>query len=232
MTPQEQMTVPLLERGDRSHHLDLFLCGHHNAVLASVRRLDTDDGVREEEIVRAVQSVEVDALAGAVQRCTRPVYFMKVGGIDHIVFMLRVGIRDMAEQDARELFFIAVFILSDALAPSHLQPLVEGDIVVVRVMGGDMEAEHHVAEGRMRGGVHYLHVAEGESQIMFILLPYLYHRLAAVQELPLGGSVPQGVVVHSIEKWHIVVVVVFHDQLCREIGDMLLVHRELLFLIG
>ena len=76
-----------------------------------------------------------------------------------------------------------------------------------------MEAQHHVAEGRVRRGVHDLHVAEGESQIMFILLPYLYHRLAAVQELSLGGAVPQGVVVHRLEKGHIVVVIIAHDQL-------------------
>ena len=76
--------------------------------------------------------------------------------------------------------------------------------------------------------MHDLHVPEREMQAVLLGIPDADHLFSAADELTLCGTVPQGVVIHMQQKRHVIVVVVFHDKLDREIGDMLLVHHVLL----
>ena len=149
VAPQEQMTVMLFQRCDRRRHLDLSAVRDKNAVLCAVRRFDADDGVREDKVIRAVESVKMDPFAAAVQSGLRPVHLMEVVGIDHIVSVLLVRVGDVTEQNARVLFLVPLFILDDALTPCHQQSLIQGDILAVGIVGRDRAAEHHVTEGRM-----------------------------------------------------------------------------------
>ena len=61
MTAQKQPAVFLFKHGDRMRDLDLFFGGHHNTVLAAVRRLDADDRIGKKKVIRPVQAVEVDS---------------------------------------------------------------------------------------------------------------------------------------------------------------------------
>jgi hypothetical protein len=87
-----------------------------------------------------------------------------------------------------------------------------------------MIAQHDVAERRMSACVHHFDVTHRKGQRVLLCVPYLDHLFPTVQELSLGGAIPHGVIIHCTQEWHIVVIIVFHNQFSREIGNLLLVH--------
>ena len=92
MTPQGQAAVFFLQRGDRCHDLDSPLRRDQDTMLAAVSRLDADDRVGQEKVIRSVKSVKVDELSTAVQCRVRSIYFAEVGRIDHIILVFSVRI--------------------------------------------------------------------------------------------------------------------------------------------
>ena len=62
---------------------------------------------------------------------------------------------------------------------------------------------------------------------MLLSVPSFNHVFSAAQKLPLGRAVPHRVVIHRVQKRHIVIVIILYYQLRRQIGDHLLVHSLL-----
>ena len=173
--------------------------------------------------------MEVDALAPLrlrIARCVGPAGAFRV---DHVVLMLAVRVGNVAEQDARDFARLTVPVRFFALAPAQQKPLKNRSIMAVGVVRDDGIGQHDVAIRRVSGDVTHLQVPHGEPQRMLVRLPHPYHGIPALQELSLCGAVPQRLVVHRVQKRHIVVVVIFYDQRRRPVGDLLLIHAKHLF---
>lgn len=219
------MMISFFKRRYTCKHLDRFsIDSMQDTVSALVSRFDIYNGIGKEEVILAVKSVEVDAITVLSERSAAVIDLMKVIRIYRILLMHGMRVGDMTEQYPWLFLFAAVLILNHTLAPSQEQALIQGDVMVIGIVRSNVITQHYIAGRRMSACVHDLDISQGKGQRVVLGVPYLDHLFPTMQELSLGGAIPHGVIVHVHQERHIVVLIVFHDQFCREIGNLLLVH--------